>query len=322
VGLEYITLDPACLHPFRRRSAAHPIATSARVPPGGRSLCAGRTVHRITQPRYSQADPHPRRIARPRQYHPGGRTRSGCDSRSRLAGRSRPRRRRIGWPHSGVGQRSKRWKRNPDSLTGRYLSGQLTIPIPTRRREPMRRSWYFGAPRIQQPERLDVRFPWACWSASPVFPASGKSTWCMTCFTRPVSHALGKTEGGDPSHLYRELKGAERLNDIVLVDQAPIGRTPRSNPVTYIKASRRHSGSFSPPSPKPSAGDTRRGTSPLTCPGGRCDVVRGRRYRYCGVQFLADVELPCEGMQWNPLQSQRAGRSKYRGKEHKTRCST
>ena len=93
---------------------------------------------------------------------------------------------------------------------------------------------------------------------------SGKSTLVHDVLYPAVAHALGKNEGGDPSHLYRELKGAERLNDIVLVDQAPIGRTPRSNPVTYIKAFDAIRELF-PRSPRPSEGDTPRGTSPSTC---------------------------------------------------------
>jgi excinuclease ABC subunit A len=94
---------------------------------------------------------------------------------------------------------------------------------------------------------------------------SGKSTLVHDVLYPAVAHALGKNEGGDPSHLYRELKGAERLNDIVLVDQAPIGRTPRSNPVTYIKAFDAIRELFAA-QPEAQRGDTRRGTSPSMCP--------------------------------------------------------
>src|SRR6202042_1406413 len=108
-----------------------------------------------------------------------------------------------------------------------------------------------------------------------------------------VAHALGKNEGGDPTHLYRELKGAERLNDIVLVDQAPIGRTPRSNPVTYIKAFDAIRELFAA-QPEAQRRGYAAGHFSFNVPGGRCDVCEGDGTVTVEMQFLADVELPCE----------------------------
>jgi excinuclease ABC subunit A len=184
-------------------------------------------------------------------------------------------------------------ERNPDSLTGRYLSGQLTIPIPTRRREPLREKLVLRGARIHNLNGLDVEIPMGMLVCITGVSGSGKSTLVHDVLYPAVAHALGKNEGGDPSHLYRELKGAERLNDIVLVDQAPIGRTPRSNPVTYIKAFDAIRELFASQPEAQRRGYTA-GHFSFNVPGGRCDVCEGDGTVTVEMQFLADVELPCE----------------------------
>ena len=184
-------------------------------------------------------------------------------------------------------------ERNPDSLTGRYLSGQLTIPIPTRRREPLKEKLVLRGARIHNLNGLDVEIPMGMLVCITGVSGSGKSTLVHDVLYPAVSHALGKNEGGDPSHLYRELKGAERLNDIVLVDQAPIGRTPRSNPVTYIKAFDSIRELFASQPEAQRRGYTA-GHFSFNVPGGRCEVCEGDGTVTVEMQFLADVELPCE----------------------------
>jgi excinuclease ABC subunit A len=184
-------------------------------------------------------------------------------------------------------------ERNPDSLTGRYLSGQLTIPIPTRRREPLKEKLVLRGARIHNLNGLDVEIPMGMLVCITGVSGSGKSTLVHDVLYPAVSHALGKTEGGDPTHLYRELKGAERLNDIVLVDQAPIGRTPRSNPVTYIKAFDAIRELFASQPEAQRRGYTA-GHFSFNVPGGRCEVCEGDGTVTVEMQFLADVELPCE----------------------------
>ncbi|MGC2161787.1 MAG: excinuclease ABC subunit UvrA [Silvibacterium sp.] len=186
-------------------------------------------------------------------------------------------------------------ERNPDSLTGKYLCGQLSIPTPTRRREPGGpKEWLrLRGARANNLRGLDVDIPLNMLVAITGVSGSGKSTLVHDVLYRAVSHRLGKTEGGDPTSLYRDIKGVERLNDIVLVDQAPIGRTPRSNPVTYIKAFDAIRELFAA---QPEA--QRRGYSAghfsFNVPGGRCDVCDGDGTVTVEMQFLADVELPCE----------------------------
>jgi excinuclease ABC subunit A len=184
-------------------------------------------------------------------------------------------------------------EKNPDSLTGRYLSGQLTIPIPTRRREPLKEKLVVRGARIHNLNGLDVEIPMGMLVCITGVSGSGKSTLVHDVLYPAVSYALGKSEGGDPTHLYRELKGAERLNDIVLVDQAPIGRTPRSNPVTYIKAFDTIRELFASQPEAQRRGYTA-GHFSFNVPGGRCEVCEGDGTVTVEMQFLADVELPCE----------------------------
>ena len=184
-------------------------------------------------------------------------------------------------------------ERNPDSLTGRYLSGALTIPVPTRRREPGREKLVLRGARIHNLRGVDVEIPLGLLVCVTGVSGSGKSTLVHQVLYRAIAHALGQTEGGDPTGLYRELTGVERLNDIVLVDQNPIGRTPRSNPVTYIKAfdSIRELFASQPEAERRGYGA---GHFSFNVPGGRCDVCEGDGTVTVEMQFLADVELPCE----------------------------
>ena len=184
-------------------------------------------------------------------------------------------------------------EQNPDSITGRYLSGALTIPIPTRRREPMKEKLILNGARIHNLTGLDVEIPMGMLVCITGVSGSGKSTLVHDVLYPALSYALGKSEGGDPTHLYRELKGAERLNDVVLVDQAPIGRTPRSNPVTYIKAFDSIRELFAA-QPEAQRRNYAAGHFSFNVPGGRCDVCEGDGTVTVEMQFLADVELPCE----------------------------
>ncbi len=182
---------------------------------------------------------------------------------------------------------------DPDSLTGRYLSGALTIPVPTRRREPGREMLTLRGARVHNLKDVDVEIPLGMLVCITGVSGSGKSTLVHDVLYKAVAHALGEAEGAEPTGLYRELKGAERLNHIVLVDQNPIGRTPRSNPVTYIKAFDCIRELFAA---QPEAERRRYGAGHFSfnVPGGRCDVCEGDGTVTVEMQFLADVELPCE----------------------------
>ncbi|MGA7830576.1 MAG: excinuclease ABC subunit UvrA [Terracidiphilus sp.] len=182
---------------------------------------------------------------------------------------------------------------NPNSLTGRYLSGQLSIPVPTRRRSPGKERLILHGATANNLHSLDVEIPLGMLVAITGVSGSGKSTLVHQVLYRAVARALGQSDGADPSSVYRSLTGVERINDVVLVDQTPIGRTPRSNPITYIKGFDLVRELFaSQPEAK------RRSLTPghfsFNVPGGRCNTCDGDGTVTVEMQFLADVELPCE----------------------------
>jgi excinuclease ABC subunit A len=184
-------------------------------------------------------------------------------------------------------------KDNPKSLTGKYLSGRARIAVPKHRRERGREKLVLKGARIHNLRGVDVEIPLGLLCCVTGVSGSGKSTMVHQVLYRALMHALGQTEGGDPAHLYRELSGSQYLNDVVLVDQSPIGRTPRSNPVTYTKAFDAVRELFAS-QPDAKRKNLTAGSFSFNVPGGRCDVCEGDGTVTVEMQFLADVELPCE----------------------------
>jgi excinuclease ABC subunit A len=201
---------------------------------------------------------------------------------------------------------------NPNSLTGRYLSGQLSIPVPTRRREPGREKLVLRGARANNLKNIDVEIPLGMLVAITGVSGSGKSSLVHQVLYRAVARALGQTEGADPTGLFRDLTGAERLNDVVLVDQTPIGRTPRSNPVTYIKAFDLIRELFAA-QPDAKRLSLTPGHFSFNIPGGRCKTCEGDGTVTVEMQFLADVELPCEDCNGTRYQARILG-VQYKGK--------
>ncbi len=182
---------------------------------------------------------------------------------------------------------------NPNSLTGRYLSGKISIPVPTRRRVPGKERLVLRGAHVNNLHGLDVEIPLGLLVAITGVSGSGKSTLVHQVLYRAVARALGQSDGADPSGVFKSLQGVERLNDVVLVDQTPIGRTPRSNPITYIKGFDLIRELFA------SQPDAKRlsltpGHFSFNVPGGRCNTCEGDGTVTVEMQFLADVELPCE----------------------------
>ena len=186
-------------------------------------------------------------------------------------------------------------RENPASLTGRYLSGRASIAVPKHRLEPGREKLVLRGARIHNLRGVDVEIPLGLLCCVTGVSGSGKSTLVHQVLYRALMQSLGQDEGGEreTANLYRELSGSQYLNDVVLVDQSPIGRTPRSNPVTYIKAFDAIRELFAA-QPDARRKNLTAGSFSFNVPGGRCDVCEGDGTVTVEMQFLADVELPCE----------------------------
>ena len=186
-------------------------------------------------------------------------------------------------------------RENPASLTGRYLSGRASIAVPKHRLEPGREKLVLRGARIHNLRGVDVEIPLGLLCCVTGVSGSGKSTLVHQVLYRALMQSLGQDEAGerDTVNLYRELSGSQYLNDVVLVDQSPIGRTPRSNPVTYIKAFDAIRELFAA-QPDARRKNLTAGSFSFNVPGGRCDVCEGDGTVTVEMQFLADVELPCE----------------------------
>ncbi|HXE90593.1 MAG TPA: excinuclease ABC subunit UvrA [Terriglobales bacterium] len=181
-----------------------------------------------------------------------------------------------------------------NSLTGKYLAGELHIPTPAQRRKPgTRQIKLFGA-RAHNLKNLDVAVPLGLMVAVTGVSGSGKSTLVYDVLYQALAAAKGQTNGATGAQgLFDRLEGAHHVQEVVLVDQSPIGRTPRSNPVTYLKAFDPIRELFAslPDSKKRGLGP---GHFSFNIPGGRCEACQGDGTVTVEMQFLADVELVCE----------------------------
>jgi excinuclease ABC subunit A len=201
---------------------------------------------------------------------------------------------------------------DPHSLTGRYLSGELQIPIPEQRRKPGKAWLRIRGARQHNLKSIDVDIPLGLMVCVSGVSGSGKSTLVHDV----LYNTLVSRRGLPAPHAECErIEGDQHLAEIVLVDQSPLGRTPRSNPVTYIKAFDAIRGVFAS---TPEA--RKRGYGPgyfsFNIPGGRCETCQGDGTVTMEMQFLADVELVCEecrGRRFKPgiLEIQYKGKSIY-----------
>lgn len=182
--------------------------------------------------------------------------------------------------------------RNPASLTGRYLNGELRIPVPTAPREGAgKKVKIFGA-RAHNLKKVDVEIPLGMLVAITGVSGSGKSTLVHDVLYNAVASEKNQVTGGPRAEVDR-IEGADWIDDVALVDQSPIGRTPRSNPVTYTKAFEAIRELFSNLPESQKRGYTA-GHYSFNIPGGRCEVCQGDGTVTVEMQFLADVELICE----------------------------
>jgi excinuclease ABC subunit A len=197
-----------------------------------------------------------------------------------------------------------------DSLTARYLRGEAEIKEPKQRRLFQKRRLSLQGASEHNLKSIDVEFPLEMLVCVTGVSGSGKSTLIHDC----IYAGLKKQRGDWQGHVgaFSKLDGGQLIDDVILVDQSPIGRTPRSNPVTYIKVYDAIREVFS---------GTReaqaRGFDPshfsFNLPGGRCDVCQGDGTVTVEMQFLADVELVCEECKGTRFKQQILD-VRYRGK--------
>ena len=181
--------------------------------------------------------------------------------------------------------------KNRTSLTGQYLSGKRSIPVPERRRPP-RRDWLVlkGA-RQNNLKTIDVRFPVGLLVSITGVSGSGKSSLLTdTLYPALMSKIYGsRTVPGK----HRSLAGIEHVDKVVNVDQAPIGRTPRSNPATYIGVFD-HVRSLFSQTPEARSRGYLPGRFSFNVRGGRCEACAGDGQIKIEMHFLPDIYVPCE----------------------------
>jgi excinuclease ABC subunit A len=184
--------------------------------------------------------------------------------------------------------------KNTSSLTGRYLAHDLRIQLPNARRRPGPLQIKIKGASAHNLKSIDLAIPLGMIVAITGVSGSGKSTLLHDVLYRALSAAKKQTNGASPAPVTWEgLEGAEFIDEVILVDQSPIGRTPRSNPVTYIKAFDGIRDLFAS-LPEAKKRGFSAGHFSFNIPGGRCETCQGDGTVTVEMQFLADVELICE----------------------------
>jgi excinuclease ABC subunit A len=181
--------------------------------------------------------------------------------------------------------------KSKDSLTGKYLRGDSEIKVPQKRRAATKRKIQIAGAREHNLQNISVDFPLDLLVAVTGVSGSGKST-----LIHDVLYAGIKKKRNDWNAqvgFFKSIKGDELIDDVILVDQSPIGRTPRSNPVTYIKAYDSIREVFAATNMAKAKGYNASHFS-FNVPGGRCETCQGSGTVIVEMQFLADVELTCE----------------------------
>ncbi len=193
------------------------------------------------------------------------------------------------------------------SLTAKYLRGELAVSAPRQRREVNpRKMLRFSGARVHNLKNVEVEVPLGMLVVVTGVSGSGKSTLVHDVIFRSLE-ALHKTgdapeptlfeESDEPTAVSRlackKVEGADRITSVMMIDQSPIGRTPRSNPVTYIKAFDIVRGLFASTREAEKRGYAA-GHFSFNVPGGRCETCQGDGTVTVEMQFLADVELTCD----------------------------
>ena len=202
--------------------------------------------------------------------------------------------------------------KNPESITGAYLSGRLQIPVPDQRRTPTGWITVRGAEENNL-KKIDVSFPLGVMTCVTGVSGSGKSSLVNEILYKALAKKLNRARTIPGKH--KCIEGVEQLDKIIAIDQSPIGRTPRSNPATYTGVFDLIRDLFASTADAKAKGYNK-GRFSFNVKGGRCEACSGDGIIKIEMHFLPDVYVPCEvcgGKRYNreTLEVKYKGKSNY-----------
>jgi len=178
-----------------------------------------------------------------------------------------------------------------ESITGDYLAGRRTIPVPAERRQADERSIQIFGAAENNLQTIDVEFPLGLFTVVTGVSGSGKSTLVEEILSKALHFELYRSR--DLPGLHKRIEGLDQIDKAINIDQSPIGRTPRSNPATYTKLFDRIRTLFASV-PEAKARGYKPGRFSFNVAGGRCDACKGDGTIKIEMHFLPDVYIPCE----------------------------
>ncbi|KYC71935.1 excinuclease ABC subunit UvrA [Bacillus coagulans] len=181
--------------------------------------------------------------------------------------------------------------KNPDSLTGQYLSGKKFIPLPPERRKGDGRFVEIRGAKENNLKNINVKFPLGLFIAVTGVSGSGKSTLVNEILHKALAQKLQRAKAKPGA--YKEIRGIEHLDKVIDIDQSPIGRTPRSNPATYTGVFDDIRDVFASTNEAKIRG-YKKGRFSFNVKGGRCEACHGDGIIKIEMHFLPDVYVPCE----------------------------
>ena len=180
---------------------------------------------------------------------------------------------------------------HPTSITGEYLSGKRVNPVPTKRRKGNGQFLKVIGAQENNLKNINVDFKLGAFNVVTGVSGSGKSTLVNEVLGKAISHTLGKVRV--KPGLHKEIIGLENIDKLIEIDQDPIGRTPRSNPVTYTGVFDLIRDLFAL-SPEAKIRGYDKGRFSFNVKGGRCELCQGDGVKRISMHFLPDVYVPCE----------------------------
>ncbi|MBI5754352.1 excinuclease ABC subunit UvrA [Candidatus Peregrinibacteria bacterium] len=181
--------------------------------------------------------------------------------------------------------------KNPRSLTGKYLSGEAKVSIPTKRRKGNGKRLILSGCTEHNLKNITAEFPLGMFIGITGVSGSGKSTLINDILVRRVSKEVYGSKTSPGAH--KDLKGVENIDKIINIDQSPIGRTPRSNPATYTGVFTDIRDMFAQ-TPEAKLRGYKSGRFSFNVKGGRCEACAGDGIKKIEMHFLPDIYVPCE----------------------------